>query len=423
MTRSHRRGASAIGSMLIAAACGLGGTADVPTLTLHRAAFSRTVIAEGNLEPEQATPVTAPIEAEGQMRIAWLVPDGSRVKEGEVVVRFDPTEMDKELTDGRADRASAESRIEAAKAQSDGTIRNLERDADMARREMDYAAQFQSKDAEIFSRADIIQSEIDSDLAERKLDTANAVRAIHRKLGQVDLDLLSIERKKADLKIEQAQKGLAALEIKAPHDGILVYKRDWRGQSAKVGDTVWSGEPLAEIPRLDSMQAKVFVLEADAGGLTAGLPAKVFLEAHPGTTYAAKIKKVDSLARRRVGWIPVQYFGVTLELERTDPETMKPGARLQATLTLDARPDALSVPRSAVFEKDGKKVVYRRKGWSFEPAEVELSSTAVGRVVVEKGLSDGDVIALRDPTKPSGAPAGSEEKASGPSGPRAGGMP
>jgi multidrug efflux pump subunit AcrA (membrane-fusion protein) len=94
----------------------------------------------------------------------------------------------------------------------------------------------------------------------------------------------------------------------------------------------------------------------------------------------------------------VQYFGTTLAFVKTDAEVMKPGQRVRAVLVLDAQKEALSVPRNAVFEKDGKKIVYRRKRGGFDPVEIKLGPAAVGRVVVESGIKDGDVIALRDPT-------------------------
>ena len=72
---------------------------DVPTTTVHAAPFERRVVAEGNLEAAEATPVTAPVDAQGQLKIAWIVPDGSRVKQGDVVVRFDPTDMQRGLED------------------------------------------------------------------------------------------------------------------------------------------------------------------------------------------------------------------------------------------------------------------------------------------------------------------------------------
>ena len=98
----------------------------------------------------------------------------------------------------------------------------------------------------------------------------------------------------------------------------------------------------------------------------------------------------------------MQYFGATLELDATDAAVMKPGQRVRAVLALDARPGAFSVPRNAIFEKNGKKIVYKLDGASFAPVEVTLGPAAVGRVVVEKGLAQGDEIALRDPLAAAG---------------------
>jgi RND family efflux transporter MFP subunit len=376
---------------------GMSGRPDVPTLVVAKAPFERLVAAEGNLEAAEATPVIAPIDAQGQLKVAWLIPDGTPVKAGEVIVRFDPSEMERTLRDGQSDKTATESRITGMRAETGGAIRNLERDATLAREELKGADRFKVDDPDVFSRQEIIRSDIDRTLATKRIDTADQVRSIRQDVAKVDLDLLDIERRKAGIAIDRASKGLDALEIKAPHDGILVYKRDWRGDITRVGDTVWPGEPVGEIPELDKMQARVYVLEADAGGLAPGLSATVVVEAHPALSYKAKIKKVDTLAKRRTGWIPVQYFGATLELEATDAKVMKPGQRVRAVLALDARPDAFSVPRNAIFEKDEKKVVYKLQGGSFAPFEVTLGPAAVGRVVVEQGLSDGDEIALRDP--------------------------
>ena len=393
-------GAAVLAAILALAALVLrpfGGGGDVPTLVVARGPFGREVVAEGNLDAAEATPVTAPLDAQEALKVAWLVPDGTRVKSGDVVVRFDPADMERALRDGEADRTSADSRITGLKADSGGVIRNLERDAAMAREELEAADRYKIEDPDVFSRQEIIRGEIDRNLATRRIESSDKVRTIRQGAVKVDLALLDIERRKAGITIERATKGLEALEIRAPHDGILIYQRDWRGDITKVGDTVWPGEPLALIPDLATMEAKVFVLEADAGGLAKGLEASVVVEAHPGRAYPATIKKVDTLAKRRTGWIPVQYFGTTLSLA-TDPDVMKPGQRVRATLRLDAKPDALSVPRNAVFEKDGKKIVYKRSGGTFAPVEVTLGPAAVGRVVVESGLEAGDEIALRDPT-------------------------
>jgi len=370
-----------------------------PVVEVARQDFIRRVWAEGHLRAVDATPVSAPVDVQGPFKIAWLAPDGSRVRKGDVVVRFDPTELQKSLEDGRADEATAEKRTDQRRIERDSTLSNLSRDAEMAQLELKYAQEFQSKDPEIFSRSEIIESDIDEDLATHREASATGTRSIQEDLAGADLDLLEIEQRKAQLRIQEAEQGLQSLEITAPHDGILVYERDWRGEIVEVGQSLWNRQSIAEIPNLDTMEAEVFVLEADAGGLTVGGPAEVILEARPDEPYRATVKKVDALAKPKIRWVPVQYFGVTLDLERTDPSVMKPGQRVRAILMLDELEDVLVVPRDAVFDDDDdRKIVYRRKHWSFEPVEVELGPSALGRVVIESGLEEGDVIALKDPT-------------------------
>jgi multidrug efflux pump subunit AcrA (membrane-fusion protein) len=101
--------------------------------------------------------------------------------------------------------------------------------------------------------------------------------------------------------------------------------------------------------------------------------------------------------------VPVQYFGVTLELDHTDPASMKPGARVHASLLLESR-EALVLPRQAVFDDHGQPFVYRWQGAAFEAVKVTLGPSSLGRVVIEEGLNEGDQIALVDPSRPAEAP-------------------
>ena len=79
---------------------------------------------------------------------------------------------------------------------------------------------------------------------------------------------------------------------------------------------------------------------------------------------------------------------------------MKPGQRVRAALVLVELDAAIIVPRQAVFEKEGKKfiyrVVYRQGGSGFEEVEVRLGPSSLGRVVLQDSISEGDAIALRD---------------------------
>jgi multidrug resistance efflux pump len=367
--------------------------------------FTRTITAEGTLRAVTATSINTPIDPEGPYKVTWVIADGSRVEAGDEVIRFDPADMEKELADGLADRNAAAEKVAKSSASGATTKRNLDRDASLAGEELKKARDFQTKDSEIYSRFEIVSSEIDATLAEQRQGHAEAVKGTKGKLSQTELDLLAIERRKADLKTDKAERGLHALSLAAPHAGIVVLQRDWRGDPTRVGDTCEAGQKIAEIPDLSVMEAEVSVLEADAGGLAVGQGATVVVEGRPDASFPARVRQVDTVAKPRQRQVPVQYFGAVLALDRTDPALMKPGQRVTATIVLADEERALVVPRQAVIEKDGRKLVYRRRIWrGFEPVEVTVGSAALGRVMVTVGLAEGDVIAVVDPTARAATP-------------------
>jgi HlyD family secretion protein len=115
--------------------------------------------------------------------------------------------------------------------------------------------------------------------------------------------------------------------------------------------------------------------------------------------HEATVARVAPLAKTK-GWgSPVRYFETTLALAKTDPATMKPGERVRATIRLEEIDDVRAIPRGALFEKDGERVVYRREGGGWAAVPVTVGRQSISRVVVEGGLEDGDRIALRDPTE------------------------
>jgi multidrug efflux pump subunit AcrA (membrane-fusion protein) len=393
-----------------------GGQADVPTLRVEPELFVHRVPAEGNLRATHATAITVPPGVEGPLRIAWLAPEGAVVQAGDPILRFDPTDMEKALKDAEDDLAKSRLKVSKEQAESSAEVRKLGADARVAELELDGAHRFQKKDETIFSRYERIESELDGGLASERARHAHAAEEGKKRLSRAELDLLAIQGRQAGYKIGEAQKGLAALSVTAPHAGILVYRRDYRGNSPRMGDTVWQRQPLADIPDLSQMEAEVFVLEADASGLAAGKPATVELESVPGSSYKARIARVDSLAKPRLRGSPVQYFAVVLTFGGTDAARMKPGARVRALLTLDEVPRALAVPRQAVFERGGRTVVYRqeeRRG--FAPVPVTLGPSGMGRVVIASGLKPGDVVALGDPER--GPEAGTGDRGAAPGSP------
>ena len=385
-----------LGVVVVAAKQRNGDT--TPTYKVEPMQFSRRVTADGTLKAVNATPITTPSEAGRSLKIAWIADDGAVVKKGDVIVRYDPTEFENELLTGTEDRSTAANKLTKATSDAKTTRTNLRRDAGQAQSELEAAKRYKFDDAEIFSRYQRIESEVDADLAGDKKMHAEEVLMVRDTLARTDQDLIGIEDRKAGLRIRNAEQGLKALEVLAPYDGILVLQRDWRGEIPRVGSTQWPGSPIAEIPDLKTMKAEVFVLEADAAGLATDKKATVTLESHPGTKFTGKVTQLDKLARPRMRGVPVQYFGVTITLDKTDQSVMKPGARVRAVLEVENINRAFAVPRQALFEKEGKKIVYRKRDGKFEPVDVTISSSSAGRVVVTKGLVQGDELAIEDPT-------------------------
>ena len=373
---------------------------DVATYTVATQHFVRRVTAEGNLRAVKATPLTTPRGGSrmGPMKLAWLAPDGTLVKQGDVVVRFDPSEPEKQLRDGQIDLAAATARLDEDTVKSRAAVAGRTTDAALARDELAQTRKLQSKDPMIFSRNQIIESEIDEQLASAKQVHAERARAIEQRLATSNAAVIGVERQKAELAISHAQATLNSMAIVAPSDGIFVLERNWNGAMPKLGDSLWPGQAVAQITVLDAMEANVYVLEVDGSGLAEGQPAQVVLEAAPDHPFTGKIRIVDKLAQPRQQGSPVQYFGVVIQLDATDREAMKPGQRVRATLVLDQL-DVLVAPRGAVVKRGPDNVVYRRTAAGFEPVAVELGAATSGRVAITKGLAAGDVIALRDPTQ------------------------
>ncbi|MEO8549345.1 MAG: HlyD family efflux transporter periplasmic adaptor subunit [Kofleriaceae bacterium] len=370
------------------------------TYVVKKEKFVRRVTAEGNLRAVKATKIATPRSAGafGPMKIAWLAPDGVYVKKGEVVAKFDPSEPEKQLRDGKSDLASADAKLASARIKAKTTVAGRETDAQTAADELDQQKRFAPKDPEIFSRNQIVESEIDETLAGAKQDHATQAKSIEGRRSTSTAAVIDVERKKAKLAIDHASQALSSMEVAAPNDGVLVLQRNWSGALPKLGDSMFPGQSLAEIPILDAMEAEVYVLEVDGSGLVDKQPADVIVEARPEMTWHGKIRVVDKLAQPRDQGSPVNYFGVTIALDQTDKQIMKPGQRVRATLVLDQE-DALVVPRQAVFEKDGKPIIYKQGASGFSATTVELGVASAGRVVIKKGLNAGDVIALRDPTR------------------------
>jgi HlyD family secretion protein len=389
-----------LAATLVAGSCGEKSHApQIPVVTVKKQKFARIIDADGSLRAVRSTPVTVPSDINWPLRITWLAPDGSMVKKGDPVARFDDLELKERLANAEADRKVAVARKEKERLLLRTAEQDRVRATEAAKRELAMTQTFARRDAEIFARDQIIEGEIDEKLQTVKVETATASQTADRRLGRNKLGLIDVEERKAEDSIKRSQKGLEALEIRAPHEGVFTLRRGWMGETMRVGDTVFRSMSVAEISLVETMEAEVFVLEAEAAGLGKGKKADLIIEAQPDRPIKAEVKQVETVAKRRNPKSPTQYFGVILSLDKTDTSLMKPGQRVRARLFLHEE-TAIVVPRPALFDRDGSWVAHRReKDGSFAPVPVKLGPSTAGLVSVTSGLNENDVIALRDPAK------------------------
>ncbi len=394
--------AAALTTLLLAGACGRDREAEVPVVTVRKQTFSRVVEADGYLRPVKATPLSVPSDADIPLRITWLARDGAAVKKGEVVARFDDLELRARLADGQSDKQVAAAKQTREAVLLDTATRDRRRTTEAAGRELSVTRSFQPRDSSIFSRDQIVESAIDEELQNAKVDHARASETIDRRLGGNKLALIGVEARKAEEAIRRANQGLTGLEVRVPEDGVFSLKRGWMGATLQVGDTVWQGMSIGELSRMEELEAEVFVLEVEAAGLAGGRRAEVVVEAQAGRVFPGKIKQVETVAKRRQQKSPTQYFGVVLTLARSDPALMKPGQTVRARLFLHEQ-QALVLPRPALHDRDGRWIVYRREaGGTFAPVPVKIGPSTAGVCTIESGLKENDVVALRDPGRAPG---------------------
>jgi hypothetical protein len=98
---------------------------------------------------------------------------------------------------------------------------------------------------------------------------------------------------------------------------------------------------------------------------------------------------------------------------------LRPGLLADVEIIVEKIPNAIHVPAQAVFEKEGKPVVYVKVGERFEPRFVKLSKRSESAVVIAEGLKPGETIALADPFA---RPGQKKEEKPSQGGPPMGGM-
>ena len=102
-------------------------------------------------------------------------------------------------------------------------------------------------------------------------------------------------------------------------------------------------------------------------------------------------------------WPITKNFDIALQVLETDAR-IRPGLSAGGRIAVEKIADGILIPGEAVFEKNGRSVVYVQHGSSFEERPIQIARRGKSELLIGSGLQPAETIALKDPTqeKPQG---------------------
>jgi len=122
------------------------------------------------------------------------------------------------------------------------------------------------------------------------------------------------------------------------------------------------------------------------------------IDALPGETFSGKVQTVGGATSHEFWDENARHkFDVAVQLDRADAR-LRPGFAVRLNILGDNLARAVSIPGGAIFDHDGKKVVYCKRNRGFEMQEIKIRAVSEGRAILS-GISPGTVVALVNPEK------------------------
>jgi HlyD family secretion protein len=386
----------------------IASDAPIPTATVKEVDLQLKVFTKGALNTEQSRVISAPPIAGGTLQIIQLAAAGAKVHAGDVVLEFDPSQQEYNLAQNRSDLEQADQEI--VKAKADAAVQTAEDQTALLKAK--YAvrkAELEVSKNEILSSIDGQKNLLALEEAKRALAQLEQDIRSHGASNEAALAISQEKHHKAQLAMDRAELNIKNMRITSPIDGLMVIhgNRDSTGgffmdgmtlPDYHVGDQVNPGSSIAEVIDSSRLEISAQVGETDRTNLKTGQAVEIKVDALPGETFAGKVRTVGGATARQFWDDSTKHkFDVAIQLDRADPR-LRPGFEAQLSILGDHLTRAVSLPAEAVFDHDGKKIVYCERGRGFEMQEVKVRALSEGRAILE-GIPVGTVVALVNPDK------------------------
>lgn len=381
--------------------CSASGASGVEVHRVERGEFVNSVTVTGELSAVRATVIQAPSIhwRFGDLKITKIVEDGEQVAKDEVLVEFDPSQVQRSIGEAQSELAIAEAELRKAVATHRSDEEGLEIDLKIAG--IDHEIARLNLDQATF-KAEIERKQIELSLEKAGIDLAKAGEELKNKklVNREEVSQLKLKVEQAKSKLDSANEALVNLTVKAPTPGIAVIRKHWTGEKYQVDDQVWSGQAMINLPDLTAMQGKVEISEINIAKIRTGQEAVVRLDAFPERAFTGRVTAIAVLARQLKKDSKVKVFDAKVVLDDTDDadDRLMPGMTVSCEIIVARLQDAVFIPIEALFRDGSETIVYVKSTVGFDRRIVKVGAENDDYVTIEEGLEPGDRVALADPT-------------------------
>jgi hypothetical protein len=371
----------------------------LPSAPARQGDFLVLIRCRGELQAERSVQINAPMVP--NLSIAWMTPPGGSVNQGDTIVKFDSSSAQQTLMQKDAALRQAQATLDQALAQAKITSEQDKTDLADAGYTVE-RARLEASKQEIVSRLQGEASKIDYGVAQQKLKVQEATVDLHASSDRSRIASLTRQRDQAQSDVDLTKARIAQMELKSPISGFLTfqsnYSQGWvNAKPFKVGDNVYAGMVLAEMPDLSTLRMDAKVEEIDRGRIAVDQVVKVRIDSLPELTLNASIRQISLLAEANNEWPPVRNFRAYAAIPNPDPR-LRPGMNGGMDIIVNRLPNAISIPAKALFTRAGKPIVYVAENGRYRAVGVEVQARNPDELAVT-GLSPGVMVTLVDPGK------------------------
>jgi len=386
--------------LLAFGACKREKVKEVPMAKVIKGTFYLEIFEEGEIEAVKSTNVSAPNISwrYGNLKITQIVKDGKEVKTGDTLIVFDQSEVKKGVVEAEGRLGMNRAELQKMIAQQQSDMEELKSDLEVTRISQEISKiRLESAGYE----ANIKKKEIQLNLEKANIALERAKEQIENriKIHKEDIKQKNLSINQDIARLEEANNTLSKMYLLSPSSGIAIINKSWSsGNKFQVGDQCWAGFPLIQLPDLSALRAMVKINEVDISKIKKGLKVEIKPDAFSDSVYTGQVTSVANLAINKDNKSKIKVFPVEIQINETN-EKLLPGLSVSCRIIVGTIKNALSIQLDALHSEGANNYVFKKTTKGFEKIKVETGASNADYIIITKGLSENDKIALADPFK------------------------